>query len=538
MAQQTQQQSQQQTPMNVLAFPTGAAPDVSATVRPMVADDPTPEDVARRERMAEAWRAYKGKLKDPLVTKPNQPNSNTKSNRCEPIVTTGVSFLFGDEMQFTVDAGASEETAPGAAGAVATGDATAQQFLDAFWKRNRKQTTLQKLGINGAVFGHTFAMLLPAGDRDTPPRLMVLDPQSVRVETAPGDCDTALAFVVQYEVEQRDAVGNRVAVERRKVIERNDPDGDALMGLFDDDATWIITDQEREKGTTWRTTHQEEWLYNWPPLFHCQNLPEPNEFWGTPDLTPDLIASNQNLNRTQSNIQKILDYFAAPKRYATGMGGGGTLDADPAVIPVLPPGAEIKTVEMASNLSSSLEFLKVLRDNMDEQSRVPAVAVGRQEALPRGNLSGVALELLFQPLMQKTAQKRPLYGEMLEEINSAVLELAGFTVASGDYAGVENEWPQVLPHDPMQDWSVAAEKNAMGVSKYTILTENGYDPDEELQRSQDEKQQGVIQAQAMFGRGQGLPPFPPTSRGLTAPQPQPATAETASGASDDTSPAA
>lgn len=66
-----------------------------------------------------------------------------------------------------------------------------------------------------------------------------------------------------------------------------------------------------------------------------------------------------------------------------------------------------------SDLSSSLNFADVIRANMNEQNRVRPADLGQLADLPKGTISGVARQLLFQSLLKKTTMKRSM--EMARE---------------------------------------------------------------------------------------------------------------------------
>src|SRR5215470_16610074 len=69
-----------------------------------LAQAPVPqEDLTRKEEMAEAWKAYRGKFPKPLQVAANQPDDNVIANRCAPIVDKGASFLFGQVLKIACD---------------------------------------------------------------------------------------------------------------------------------------------------------------------------------------------------------------------------------------------------------------------------------------------------------------------------------------------------------------------------------------------------------------------------------------------------
>jgi hypothetical protein len=72
---------------------------------------------------------------------------------------------------------------------------------------------------------------------------------------------------------------------------------------------------------------------------------------------------------------------------------------------------------MNDELITLKHFTASLRANMDEQSAVPAVALGRQESLPKRRISEVAIEQLFLPLTQKMKRSRWRLGRVFREGN-------------------------------------------------------------------------------------------------------------------------
>jgi len=267
----------------------------------------------------------------------------------------------------------------------------------------------------------------------------------------------------------------------------------------DDLATfWTITEYVRIGDTRQAQFAQlgepVVWPHAWSPIQGIPNLPNPNEAWGSPDLTPDLIDLNSMLNFVESNIARIIRFHAHPKTWAKGFNVSQLTTSADGIIGIPTKEGEIGTLEMHSDLASSMRFAEMLRGDGDERSRTPAVALGRQESLPKGNLSGVALELLFQPLMEKTDTKRRLWQNVLRQLCSYLLELGGF----GNGIDVTVNWPQVLPKDPSADAQTAVIKQSLGVSKRTLVTEMGYDYDEELENNLEAAQA----AQQMFASGQ------------------------------------
>jgi hypothetical protein len=373
-------------------------------------------------------------------------------------------------------------------------------------------TTLAELSINGSVCGQAFIKLIPAQGSMKYPRLVILDPQITRIVTDPDDCNLHYAYIIEYP--------GTNDYQKRQIIARVDPNGTAhLTGDFDPDDIWTITNYERKgmQGTWMQVGSSDDWPYPFPPVFCCKNLPNPNEPWGKPDLTPDIIQQNKNINFVQSNISRILKWHAHPKTWAKGVAAAQLQMSPEDVLVLQADNAQIGNLEMQSDLGSSLNFLSMMRSNMDEQTRVPAVALGRQEELPKGNLSGVALALLFQPLIELTTQKRRLYGKLIREVSRAALVLGGqIPVEEYEDFDVTLKWENLLPVDDLQSAQEAILLQQLGVSNSTILEQLGYDPDVEAKKSAKEDTRKV----QAYAAGQGLPPMLPNQQGTAQPDVQ------------------
>jgi hypothetical protein len=464
-----------------------------------LATAPTPRaDLERKQEMARAWKAYRGAFENPLKVKDGQPNDNVLSNRCAPIVDKGVSFLFGQVLKVEAT---TETTTP---------DTAVQACVDGIWgDDDDRMTQFVKAATNGGVCGQAFIKIIPMQGGMKYPRVVIMDPMLVRMVTAPDDCSVVNAFIIEYPLE-----GD---FEKRQIIARTDPDGlAAVAGGFDLNDTWTITNYLRRgiSGSWYPDTSNppEDWPYPFPPIFTCQNLPNPNEAWGTPDLTPDLIGQNKVLNFIQSNTSRIIKFHGHPKTWAKGIGKAQMSIGVDEIIVLQSETASLQNLEMHSDLKSSMEFAQVIRDDMDEQSRVPAVALGRLESLPKGNISGVALQMLFQPLIEKTILKQRLYGRLIREVTRACLVLAKkISIEAFEDYPIDLHFANLLPVDDLQAAQAAQILQAIGVSNATVLAELGYNADDEAEKSQGEDAKKL----KAYSQGQGLlPPAQPMQQHL------------------------
>jgi hypothetical protein len=268
----------------------------------------------------------------------------------------------------------------------------------------------------------------------------------------------------------------------------------------DSDDTWLIQHWTRvgDKGPWIAAGEPIPWQYEFPPIFACQNLPNPSDFWGYPDITPDLIGLNEALNLIQSCINRANKLYGHPIIYATGV-GESSIDIRPGQIIALPLSeSKISAVPISADIANALQFANNLRSDIDEQTGVPGVATGRIADLPRGSLSGILVELLFMPLLKKNDKKRCNYGELILDVSQALLVLSGFT----DDIEITLNWQSPLPSDDLQTVQAALLKQQLGISSTELQREMGYDPEEQFALNQSEDEKKLVG----FMQGKGLPP--------------------------------
>lgn len=482
--------------MNSTFMPNTKMPmPVQGLVSPHVAGQPeyeiTDQDKKRVQKIQDAWKAYCGELDPPLQKMPGQPDDNVLTNRMMALVDQGVNFLFGKELEIAVEENAPQE---------------AQQQLDAVWGRKEARIPLlQKLGMSGAMAGEAFLRIVPGNKGSY--RLVVLDPSIVFVQTMPQDIDTVLLYCIEYCTnEKRNDKWEQVYY--REEIKRLDPyqdggdtdgEGDYYQEGYEDitpdgidsDVTWQIQHWSRvgQRGLWTPAGEPIIWPYPFAPIFPAQNLPNPHDFWGIPDVTPDLIGINQALNLVQSNINRILKLYGSPILYATGT-GEQVIDIKPGKIIGLPlTESKITAVTLTSDVANALAFASNLRSDIDEQSGVPGVATGRLADMPRGNISGIAIELMFMPLQKKTEKKQCTYGELIIDVSKALLVLFGL---SGDI-DMTLAWQSPIPHDDLPAVQAALAKKEISISNTTLQRELGYDPEEEMALNESESERKLKQ---------------------------------------------
>jgi Phage portal protein, SPP1 Gp6-like len=445
----------------------------------------TQADKKRQADIAYAWRAYCGELDPPLLPMDDQPDDNIIDS-LEDKIEALKDFLFGKELGIMA-----EESAPDAA----------QALIDATWgEKETRMPLLQELAINGMLAGQAFLRIVP--QRDGSLRLVAQDPACVFVRTAPQDCKTPLLYCIEY-CEEEQIAGNPMQIYYREEMQRIDPqmdNPDSGTVMAAPATIWQIQHWTRigDQGQWTPAGDVIPWKYPFPPLFTNQNMVRPNSFWGKPTVTKALIKLIEAYNISCSNTQKMIRLLATAILWARGT-GLTDVDYSPGHITILSsPDAELGAVQIPVDFPGMQAQNDRLLSRIDEQSGVPGLATGRASAMPGGNMSGIAIELLFMSMIKRMDTMRCLYGEMILDVSKALLILKNF---SPDIKITLN-WQNPLPNDDTASWQAALLEKQVGVSDQTILEERGYDPEQEMERNQTEDAQKMIN----FSRGQGMPP--------------------------------
>ena len=151
---------------------------------------------------------------------------------------------------------------------------------------------------------------------------------------------------------------------------------------------------------------------------------------------------------------------------------------------------------MSSDLSSSINFYNQLVGALRETVRVPDVAAGKLDST--APLSGVALQILYAPLVEKTEAKQETYGAAIIEMIRRALDLQGF----GETTLCTLGWQEIIPADPLAERQTAVLDKGLGVSKKTLMAKLGYDPDAEAEQTAIESAASQVASTRAMNAGQ------------------------------------
>ncbi len=297
------------------------------------------------------------------------------------------------------------------------------------------------------------------------PRITLLDPAFVTMESLPEDFEMVIKYTIQYKFTDFDG---KEKARKREIIKRVDADGWDIVDYVSDDS-W---------GARWGDpVSSTPWNYPFAPIIHWQNLPTIDSAYGEPDINADLIRLQDRVNFVASNLSKIIRLYAHPMRYAINMQSNERLDvgADQ-LVKLTGTDADIRQLEQLGDLAGSMGYLRMLRQAMFDRARVVDID-SMQDKL--GALTNFGLKVLYQDNLNLIATKRELFGDAIEEL---VIRLQTIGNIAGPLTAV-CVWPDFLPeNDAEVSTAYQADLNMGIVSKETISGLRGYDWEQEQER--------------------------------------------------------
>ncbi|MFH1662315.1 MAG: phage portal protein [Chloroflexota bacterium] len=249
----------------------------------------------------------------------------------------------------------------------------------------------------------------------------------------------------------------------------------------------------------WTEQHFELWLdnsliekkanpYGFIPFIIYPNLREPKKFWGISDL-PQLIEPQRELNRAMSQLSRILELSGNPIAVLENVEESEDIAVSPGAVWNIPDDAKAYLLDLlqGGGVGLHINYIDLLYRTLHDVAESPRAAFGGTSR----DLSGVALEIELQPLLQKVWRKRLIRTTALRRRNHLILKLLEKyrNQNFGSYR-LDIIWTPVLPRDLTR--LVASEQTLIqnGIhSRRRAMSEIGIkDPDKEFASWLEEKE--------------------------------------------------
>lgn len=301
-------------------------------------------------------------------------------------------------------------------------------LLKRIWEvHNDKDQVLWDMGQQGGVSGDCFVKVAweppytdPAGyEHPGRVRILPLNSSYCFPEWHPHDRSRLIRFKLKYR------------------FWGSTPEGTRQVFTY----TEILTDEKIEEYVNDDLIDQRPNPLGTIPVAHIPNVMISGSPWGLADIA-DITSLNREYNEKAVEISDIINYHAAPVTIITGA-KATNLEKGPKKVWSIPPKeAQVYNLEGGTQaVGPAMEYLESIKRSMHEMTGVPESALGQMQ--PISNTSGVALAIMYQPMMQRYHMKRMSYSIGLQKINELALRTS-FTFA-----------PETLRFDPTTEGSIA-----------------------------------------------------------------------------------
>jgi len=185
--------------------------------------------------------------------------------------------------------------------------------------------------------------------------------------------------------------------------------------------------------------------YGFIPFIIYPNLREPKKFWGISDLY-QLMMPQRELNRAISQLSKILELSGNPIAVLENVEESEDIAVKPGAVWNIPEDAKAYLLDLlqGGGVRLHIDYINLLYRTLHDISESPRSAFGGTER----DLSGVALEIELQPLLQKVKRKRLIRAAAYNRRNRMILKLLEKyqNESFGDNC-LRVVWGPVLPQD-------------------------------------------------------------------------------------------
>jgi Phage portal protein, SPP1 Gp6-like len=342
-------------------------------------------------------------------------------------------------------------------------EAIVPNLLERVWEvDNNKATVLWEIGQQGGVSGDCFIKVAyeegyedPAGG--THPgrvRILPLNSSFAFPEFHPHDRERLIRFKLKYRFWGTSLEGTRQVYTYTEILT-----DDMIEEYINDE---LISSRPNPLGVI--------------PIVHIPNVRVSGSPWGLSDCN-EIISINRAYNEIATDVADIINYHAAPVTIIIGAKAAQLEKGANKVWGGLPKDAKVENLEGGgSGLKGAMEFMDRLKKAMHEMTGVPETALG--QAMPVSNTSGVALSIMFQPLMNRYHQKIVQYSHGLERVNELVLRTLAikepetlFLDPDSDTLPKPEQLVQLDPNDPETYRSYCHFPPPLPLDKLIVLNE-------------------------------------------------------------------
>ena len=390
----------------------------------------TNEEVQRLERIRENWNFYEGYHWEGID---DEDSPQVTFNYCRTFIDKFVSFELGDGFYIETTEGLDKIAVTNGDQKIDTNkdlnkdgvitpeealspsqltERTVFDFLEKVWDYNDRDSFIEEIGQTKSITGEAWVKVqyVAPEDLDDPfgeypkgkIRLSVIPTQYVFPEFDQHDTKRLNSLLIMYPIERREQTGilkNRTRI--KTIIYKEYWTRDEIK----------VYEDEKEIDSMKNP-------YKLIPHVQIKNLAVAGRTRGLSDLD-DLIPLNMELNMKKSDCSEIIDYHSAPITLVYGAKIGNLEKGANKVWGGLPKDSKVENLSLSGDLLASQSYISDTKTAMCEIGGVPETVLGGASAI--SNTSGVALQYMNAPLIDKTKTKRNLTKNGLQKVNKLIL---------------------------------------------------------------------------------------------------------------------
>ena len=434
----------------------------------------TNEETLFLKRVKEAWNFYEGyhwegmdDLDSPQVT----------FNYCRPFVNKFVSFEFGKgfSIETPVEIEQDEVTVndpkldmvlgdelDGSDDEVVQREKTEGDFLNDVWEDNKKDTLCIEIGQTKSITGEAWVKVQFEDPEDLNDpfekypngriRLSVVPTQFVFPRFNDHDKDKLEHLLIMYPIRTEKETG---------ILFKRTSTTTVIYKEFWTNSEIVVYEGDKE-------VDRMENPYGFIPFVQIKNFPVAGRTRGVGDLD-DVIPLNVELNTKKSDVSEVIDYHSAPITLVYGAKIGNLEKGANKVWGGLPKDAKVENLGLQGDLTASANYIAETKTAMCEIAGIPETVLGGASAI--SNTSGVALQYINLPLIERTRIKRNCSTAGLETVNEYLLFIAMYhgliekpeDISMKDFVSNEVTLPDTLPKDELMELQKIQQEMTLGI---------------------------------------------------------------------------
>ena len=440
----------------------------------------TNEEILFLKRVKEAWNFYEGyhwegidDLDSPQVT----------YNYCRPFVNKFVAFEFGrgitittppelEDVGITVNDQKIEIDLDTNKDGVLSDEElkqnytikekTLSDYLSDVWENNKRNTLLTEIGQTKSISGEAWVKVQYEDPEDMNDpfeeypdgriRLSVMPTQYVFPRFNDHDKDKLESLLIMYPV--------RAVKETGLLLKRNVETTVMYKEFWTNDEIVVYEGKEE-------VDHMEN-PYGFIPFVQIKNFPVAGRTRGQGDLD-DIIPLNVELNTKKSDVSEVIDYHSAPITLVYGAKIGNLEKGANKVWGGLPKDSKVENLGLQGDLTASSSYIADVKTAMCEIAGIPETVLGGASAI--SNTSGVALQYINLPLIERTRVKRGETSLGLQRVNKMILYISLYhglivkpeDITMKDFLKNTVELPDTLPKDELIELQKIQQEMTLGL---------------------------------------------------------------------------